>query len=211
MRSSPYIGVFCSLNDKYLVYPNTAEKKELNGLKKLKVKMVPATISSTSLIGIFSKSLNDKILVTDLIEANEKKALEKKGLKVKEIDLTAVGNLIALNEFGGIASPLLSKKQVKEISDFFEVKFKVMGIGGSNLTGSCVCVTNKGFIVHPNITEKEFSLLEKVFKVRGAPTTANYGDRFVGNSVLANSKGIIVGLLTTGPELTRIDEGLGRE
>ncbi|MFH1588032.1 MAG: translation initiation factor IF-6 [Candidatus Diapherotrites archaeon] len=211
MRASPYLGVFCSLNEKYLVYPNTAEKKELKELNKMCGELVPATIASSSLIGVFSKSLDEKILVTHLIEKNEKKNLEKAGMEVKEIDLTAIGNLIALNENGGIASPLISKKQVKEAEDFFGVKFTVTKIGGSDLTGSCICVTNKGFIIHPNIAEKEFSLLEKIFKVKGAPTTANYGDKFVGNSVLANTKGIIAGMLTTGPELARIDEGLNGE
>ncbi|MBN2127682.1 MAG: translation initiation factor IF-6 [Candidatus Diapherotrites archaeon] len=211
IKASPYLGVFCVLTDKYLIHPHGLYKKEFSGFEKFEVELIPATIASSSLIGVFSKGLNEKLLATYLIEDKEKKELEKKGLKVKTIDSTAIGNLIAVNENGGIASPLLTEKQVKETEKFFEVPFKVSSIGGSDLTGSCICVTNKGFVVHPNISEKEFTLLEKIFKVKGMPATANYGDRFVANSIIANSKGIAAGENTSGPEMARIDEGIGRE
>jgi len=48
------------------------------------------------------------------------------------------------------------------------------------------------------------------FKVKGIPATANYGDRFIANSVIANSKGTATGANTSGPEMARIDEGKRR-
>jgi translation initiation factor 6 len=211
IKASPYLGVFCVLTEQIFLHPEGLYKKELKGFEKFGVQLIPAKIASSSLIGVFAKGINKKIVTTYLIEENEKKTLEKKGIQIKTIDSTAIGNLIALNEFGGIASPLLSIKQVKELEKFFEIPFKITSIGGSDLTGSSICVTNKGFIVHPNISEKEFNLLEKTFKVKGIPATANYGDRFIANSVIANSKGIAVGTNTSGPEMARIDEGIGRD
>ncbi len=209
IKASPYIGVFCVLTESVLLHPKGLYKKELNGLKKLKVKLIPTKIASSSLIGVFSTGIENKIITTYLIEEEEKQELEKQGIELKTIKTTAIGNLIALNEHGGIASPLISKKQVKELEKFFKTPFTRTSIGGSELTGSSVRVTNKGFIVHPNISEKEFKLLEKIFKVKGTTATANYGDRFVANSVIANTKGIIVGNNTSGPEMARIDEGIG--
>ncbi|MEK6902504.1 MAG: hypothetical protein AABX02_02875, partial [archaeon] len=54
----------------------------------------------------------------------------------------------------------------------------------------------------------EMEQLEAIFKVPGMTTTANYGDAFIGNSVLVNKHGGVVGERTSGPELARIDEGL---
>ena len=84
-------------------------------------------------------------------------------------------------------------------------------IGGSDLIGSLCVASNKGFIVSPSVTKKEFKIIEKALKVKGTSATANYGDKFVGNSVIANSKAVIVGSLTSGHELNRIDEGLSGE
>jgi len=51
--------------------------------------------------------------------------------------------------------------------------------------------------------EDEFMELKKIFNVDGKATTANYGDPFVGNDVVANSKAAVVGAYTSGHELIR--------
>jgi translation initiation factor 6 len=122
--------------------------------------------------------------------------------------VNALGNLIALNDFGGISSPLLSEKMVKELNRFFSLEFIRNEIAKTDVVGSCIVVTNKGFLVNPNTSKKEFELLKKTFKVEGQLGTANYGDPFVANDVLANSKGALVGEQTSGHELIRVDEGL---
>ncbi|MDP6670630.1 MAG: translation initiation factor IF-6, partial [archaeon] len=81
-------------------------------------------------------------------------------------------------------------------------------IAESDLIGSNIVLTNKGFIANPMISEKEFKKIEKNTGLEGATATANFGDKFVGNGVIANSNTAFVGLRTTGHELIRIDEGL---
>ena len=104
---------------------------------------------------------------------------------------------------------MLSKKQQKEISDFLKVESIEMKIAGNEIAGSSLVLSNKGFIASNKITQKEFDKLKAFLKIEGKATTANYGDSFVGNSVIANSKAIITGMLTTNVEILRIQEGLG--
>ena len=123
--------------------------------------------------------------------------------------IAALGNLIALNENGMLLSPSIEKRQQKEIERFFGIPAQSFTIAGSDLVGSGITCTKQGFIAHPKILQKEFNALKKLFCVSGKATSVNYGDAFVGNSVLANAYGALVGTNTTPSELLRIDEGLG--
>ena len=169
-------------------------------------------LGQTSLTGILSTGIKKKIVVSNITENDEIKKLEKEGIEIMVLEgLTSTGNLIAVNKNGGIVSPLIKEKPVKDLGDFFKVKLEKMRIADNEVPGASITVTNKGFICHPNISEKDFSKLEKVFGVKGMATTANYGDLFVGNSVIANTNGVMVGSLTSGIELGKIDEGLRGE
>lgn len=210
INSSPFLGVFCSASEKFALVPFSTSKKQIHEIEqKLGVKAVQTSMGNSSLIGVLSVLFEDKIVLSEIVEENEKEHLQKNGLKIKQLKgHLAIGNMVSLNKNGGIASRSLSKKEVKALEDFFGVKLVQKDIAGSNLAGSAIAVTNKGFIVHPNVKEKEFLEIKKIFKVDGNPTTANYGDRFVGNDVVANSKGALIGSITTTFEMIRIDEAL---
>jgi translation initiation factor 6 len=48
-----------------------------------------------------------------------------------------------------------------------------------------------------------------LFKIPADVGTVNNGTQLVGACAVANSKGVMVGLNTTGPELARIEEAFG--
>jgi translation initiation factor 6 len=212
IKNSPYMGVFATVTDEVAIVPfSITEKEEKTIEKTLEVEVIKASIGETAMIGILAKGLGKKIAVSSLAENHEIKALEHKGIEAIKIDaggFTSTGNLICMNYKAGIASQLLGKKNIEKISKFFKIKFKTRTIAGSELVGAAATVTNKGFICNPNIKPKEFKELQKIFGTHGKPTTANFGDLFVGNSVIANSKGAIAGENTSGIEMLKIDEGL---
>ena len=205
---SPYVGIFCIVTDNFALVPISAGKKIEKYFEKFfNVKAISTTIANSQLLGVFGAAVGDRIIVPEVADNIEISTLEKEGLKVKELSKSsALGNLIAINKNHCIASTIFDKKQLNEIEKFFKVDVTQMPVVNTEVPGSCIRVTNKGFIVHPSITEKDYKLLKKLFKVHGMPTTANYGDNFVSNSVLANSNAALVGLETSGFELTRIDE-----
>lgn len=214
IRSSTYVGVFCTATDDYALVPHTILSKELKVVEeKLEARAIRTSIGNSGLLGVLARGMGCKIAVSGLIEPEEKRHLENEGLEllVLEENFTATGNLIALNNRAGVASPVFSEGTMKMLQDFFRVKFVKMAPAGSELAGACITVTNKGLIANPNISEKDFARIESMFGVKGAATTANYGDVFVGNSVVANSKGAIAGEKTSGIELSKIDEGLRGE
>jgi len=211
IRGSPFVGVLAIATESVSIVPKGMEKKELNALgETLDVDAIQATIANSPLIGSLAKALGKKMVVPEIVERKEVEFLESQGLKVKTIDgIAALGNLIALNENGMLLSPSIEKRQQKEIERFFGIPAQSFTIAGSDLVGSGITCTKQGFIAHPKILQKEFNALKKLFCVSGKATSVNYGDAFVGNSVLANAYGALVGTNTTPSELLRIDEGLG--
>lgn len=210
VRGSPYIGVFGVVTEDFGIFPAQATSKELSGLgKALGIEVLQTSLANSSLIGLFAAALGRKVAVPGIVELWEIEKLEEFGFRVRQIEeLTALGNLLLMNSKGGIASKLMSGENVKELARFFGVKLRQAPLEGTELPGASAVVTERGFIADPNLTEKEFRMFEGVFGVKGATTTANYGDIFVGNDVLANSTAAVVGMQTSGHELIRIDEGL---
>jgi len=59
-------------------------------------------------------------------------------------------------------------------------------------------------VVHPKATEEEIKIISEVLHVEVEPATVNSGIPFLSSGIVANSKSVIVGSLTSGPELIMI-------
>ena len=57
-------------------------------------------------------------------------------------------------------------------------------------------------------SEEEMDLISEVLKVEPYKTTVNHGSRVLGAGTVANSRGVLVGDVTTPIEMGKIEEGL---
>jgi translation initiation factor 6 len=64
-----------------------------------------------------------------------------------------------------------------------------------------VVATNSGAGVHPKVTEEEVKAISEALQVQAEPLTVNGGVPFLSSGIVANSKSVVVGNLTSGPEL----------
>jgi translation initiation factor 6 len=83
-----------------------------------------------------------------------------------------------------------------------------MSIGGYVQVGSMVVTTNAGAIVHPKADDVEINTVSEILQVETEPATVNGGSPFVSSGIIANFSSVIVGNLTTGPELIMISRAL---
>ncbi|MDO8427769.1 MAG: translation initiation factor IF-6 [Candidatus Diapherotrites archaeon] len=208
LNSSPYIGVFAVTSETISLFPAFITKKQkLYFQDILGTEIIQGTLAGSHLLGVFAVGSQNKFLVSNLISDKELDFYKNQGLKLEVLsDNLAVGNLIALNDFGAVCSPIFSKEDIAKIKSFLGTEVVTSLVGNHDLTGASCKATNVGFIVSPMVTEQEFSVLQKTLKVDGMRTTANYGDRYVGNGLIANSKGAVIGVPTTTHEMIRIDE-----
>lgn len=210
---NPNIGIFLRSNDHYVLVPQGISKNKIKIIKKyLGVSALTTSIGGSHLIGALTAMNNNAIIVSKLAEEYEIEKIKKQtGLNVIKLEskFTAIGNLIAANDNGAIVSTLLTEKNVKQISESLQVPVKKMNISSINLSGAIINATNKGAIVHPGITEKEIEIVSEVLKVNVEPATINSGTPYVSSGIISNSKNILVGNQTSGPELITLSKAFG--
>ncbi|MBN2067162.1 MAG: translation initiation factor IF-6 [Candidatus Diapherotrites archaeon] len=210
VRQSPFVGIFALATEKAVFVPMGISGKERKMLEQVfETEVIQASVANSSLLGVLAVANEKGIILPEIAEQREQAELEKQGFRVKKVEnIAALGNIIEVNSGRGICAEFLPEKQRREIERFLSIELKQASIGGSDLVGANCVATNKGFLISPKATEKEFKAIKRHFGNEGTRATANYGDSFIANSVAANSSAAIVGLHTTGHELSRIDDGL---
>lgn len=203
---TPNIGLFVRTNDKIIIIPfGFAETKATKLMQRLQVEeKAYASIAGTRLIGPMTVMNNNGILVPSIASDEEIQILKQaSGLNVDRLKskFTAIGNLISTNDNGALVSPLFKGEVDQQIQDVLGVPVASMTVGGFIQVGSMVVATNTGAAVHPKATEEEIKVISETLQVQVEPLTINGGIPFLSSGIIANSKSVIVGGLTSGPEL----------
>ncbi|MCD6229271.1 MAG: translation initiation factor IF-6 [Candidatus Diapherotrites archaeon] len=211
-HGSPYIGIFCLVTDKFALVPLSMQKKEMQTIEEtLNVNAIKTTVCESPLIGVFCAANNNGILLPSTVEEHEIQSIKKEtGFEAAKVPTrnTAIGNMIAANDKGAVAHKFLLRDAKDTIEETLDVEAKIATTGEIDIVGSTIIANNKGFLAHPETSPDQMKTIEKILKVKGEMGTANCGDGFVGNSIISNNHGVVVGKLTTGFELVRIDDAL---
>ena len=203
---TPNIGLFVRTNDKIIIIPfGFAETKATKLMQRLQVEeKAYASIAGTRLIGPMTVMNNNGILVPSIASDEEIQILKQaSGLNVDRLKskFTAIGNLISTNDNGALVSPLFKGEVDQQIQDVLGVPVASMTVGGFIQVGSMVVATNTGAAIHPKATEDEIKVISETLQVQVEPLTVNGGIPILSSGIIANSKSVIVGGLTSGPEL----------
>ena len=209
--SGPNIGVFTSVNDKFVFVPNGFAKTKAENLAHyLQTEYLMTPVANTRLLGILMVLNNHGMLLPRTSSPEEITNLRKcTDLNVKILDTkyNALGNLISVNDKGGIVSPIIEKEYVKEIEDVLDIEVIQKKVAGYYQVGAVIEANNIGGIIHPETEEEDIKKISNILGVNVEPATINGGTPFISSGILANNNTIVVGNLTTGPEimmLTRV-------
>ena len=210
-NENPNVGVFCRAHD-HVVF---VRKGLLKKIKKkitqtLDVKLVELNIADASIIGSLLALNSTGAVVTDFVDSKTVKIVADQGLDVCVIGdkYNAAGNDILVNDNGALVHPDLMDKSLEDIEKTLGVPVYRGTIGSLKTVGMAAVVTNKGLLCHPKVSDDEKKLLKKVFDVDVMIGTVNHGSPVIGSGLVANSKGAIIGNLTTGIEMGRVEEAL---
>jgi translation initiation factor 6 len=207
------LGLFAKASDKICLAGNVVSdkvKKEMENI--LNVPLINVLVSDTNLCGLFIAINSNGILLPKIVSENEIKKFKTickefdMNLEILNSKYTAIGNLILCNDKGAIISKFFSKNEKRKIQDCLNVETEYSTIARINTVGSAGLATNKGCLLHRDAEESEIILVKDLLKVDVGIGTANFGSPFVGSCIVANSNGCIVGLSTTGYEISRIME-----
>ena len=199
------IGIFVRTNDQYVLIPKGLTPTKISKLTKfLGVKAVSTSIAGSRLIGPLTAMNSRGILVSRLANDMEIEEISTAtGLPTMRLPsrYTSVGNVVAANDKGAIASEILDPSTLQQIRDVLDVPVERISIAGYTQVGSMIVSSNTGGVVHPRASDEEVREIGLILGVEVEPGTVNTGVPFVASGLLANSKSLVVGSLTSGPEL----------
>ena len=205
---SPNIGIYSKTNDSFVFIPNGfAATKAKNLAEFLKTDYIFTSVANTRLLGPLMVINNNGIVLPRTALDEEVSYLKKStGLNVDILDTkhNALGNLICVNDKGGIMSPMIPTEFVKKVEDTLGIEVVQKRIARYHQAGAMAVATSHGGIVHPDTEEKDIKLMSEVFGVELEAATINGGIPFVASGILANNKSLVVGTLTNGPELVML-------
>ena len=201
----PNIGVYICVNNDFVFLPSGfAETKADHLAKYLDAAPLYCSVANTRLIGSLMAVNNKGILLPTTAYADEYDFFKKQtDLNVGVLDskYTALGNVICANDKGAIVSPWLSKDDVETIQDVLGVEVVQKRIAGMNQTGAVMVANNTGAVIHPEANEEDMKMFANTLGVKIEHATINNGIPYVKSGILANNNGVVVGTLTTGPEI----------
>ena len=205
---SPNIGIYTKVNDDFVFVPNGfAITKAKNLAEFLKTDYLFTSVSNTRLLGPLMVVNNKGIILPRTVLDEELSHLKKStGLNVAILDTkhTALGNLICVNDKGGIMSPMIPSEHVKKVEDVLGIEILQRRIARYHQAGAVAVATLHGGIVHPDTEENDIKIMSEVLGTELEAATINGGIPFVASGILANNKSLVVGTLTNGPELVML-------
>ncbi|MEK6902126.1 MAG: hypothetical protein AABX02_00865, partial [archaeon] len=116
LRGSPYVGIFCSVTDEIGLVPSFIEKKEQKKIEEtLSIETIQTSLADSSLLGVLARGYGKKFAIPYTASEDEINALQNAGIYLHVMDeITAIGNLLALQKHGGIISPLIQPHEIKK-------------------------------------------------------------------------------------------------
>ena len=207
---NPNIGVFAVANEDLAFVAHDAADDFADGIAHtLGVDVIRTTVADSFVVGSLIAMNSNGAIVSGLIGDRELEAIRSK-IPVATISdkLNAAGNNILVNDNGAIVNPDVDNGSLKEIEDILGVECVKSTIADIVTVGSVCRATNKGAAVCPDATEEDIRLIKDVLKVEAMKVTVNHGCKFVSPGIVANSKGAVVGDLTTPIEMGKIEDAL---
>lgn len=209
LHNSPFVGIFIECNEELAVVPTDLSSAELSLIEdSLNISVHKTMFNGCPLIGSLMVMNSKGAVVTDFATKEDLEFLKGYNLLFIEDRINAVGNDILANDVAAIVHPDFEERSIKEISDVLDVEVIKKDLGGIKTVGSAAVITKKGMLVNPQVSDDDLKFLSDFFKVPAVVATANFGSLHLGASIIANSKGAIVGELSTTIEIGKIEENL---
>lgn len=212
-ENSNDIGVFAKLTNSYCLVSNAGSESFYSFFEAdlgSHVKVIHTSIAGTRIVGRLTAGNKNGLLVpnttTDLELQFIRNSLPDEVI-VKRVEerLSALGNVIACNDYVAIVHPDLDKETEEIIADVLKVEVFRTTVAKNVLVGSYCVVSNQGGLVHPMTTTAELDELSNLFQIPIAAGTINRGSDIIAAGCCVNDWAGFVGLDTTAAELMVYD------
>ncbi|KAI9500484.1 Eukaryotic translation initiation factor 6 [Coemansia spiralis] len=212
-ENSNEIGVFSKLTNSYcLVSLGGSEnfysvfESELGDV----IPVVHASIAGTRVIGRLTAGNRRGLLVPNTTTDQELQHLRNSlpdSVAIQRVEerLSALGNVIACNDYVALVHPDLDRETEEIIADVLGVEVFRQTIADNVLVGSYCAISNQGGLVHPRTSLQDQDELSSLLQVPLVAGTVNRGSDVIGGGLVVNDWTAFAGLDTTSTELSVIE------
>ncbi|KAJ2615909.1 Eukaryotic translation initiation factor 6 [Coemansia sp. RSA 1365] len=212
-ENSNEIGVFSKLTNSYcLVALGGSEnfysvfESELGDV----IPVVHTSIGGTRIIGRLTAGNRRGLLVPNSTTDQELQHIRNSlpdSVAIQRIEerLSALGNVIACNDYVALVHPDLDRETEEIIADVLGVEVFRQTIADNVLIGSYCALSNQGGLVHPRTSVQDQDELSSLLQVPLVAGTVNRGSDVIGAGLVVNDWSAFSGMDTTSTELSVVE------
>ena len=207
------IGAFAKLTNAYcLVAIGGSENfySVFEGELSETIPVVHASIAGCRIIGRMCVGNRHGLLVPNTTNDQELQHIRNSlpdSVTIRRVEerLSALGNVIACNDYVALVHPDLDRETEEIISDTLKVEVFRQTLATNVLVGSYCAFSNQGGLVHPKTTVEDQDELSSLLQVPLVAGTVNRGSDVIGSGMVVNDWIAFCGLDTTSTELSVIE------
>eukprot|EP00126_Sphaerothecum_destruens_P012660 Sdes_comp21692_c0_seq1m20269 len=212
-ENSNEVGVFAKLTNTYCLVAIGGSESFYSVFEGELADIIPVihcSIAGCRIIGRLTAGNRHGLLVPNNTTDQELQHLRNclpQTVKVRRIEerLSALGNIIACNDYVALVHPDVDKETEEIIADTLQVEVFRQTIAGQSLVGSYCSFTNQGGIVHPKTSVQDQDELASLLQIPLVAGTVNRGSDVIGAGIVVNDYMAFCGMDTTSTELSVIE------
>jgi len=212
-ENSNEIGVFAKLTNAYCLVGIGGSENFYSVFEGELLDVIPVvhtSINGCRIIGRMTVGNRHGLLVpvgtTDQELQHIRNALPE-SVKIQRIEerLSALGNVIACNDYVALVHPDLDKETEEILTDILKVEVFRQTVSDNVLVGSYCALSNQGGLVHPKTSVEDQNELSSLLQVPIVAGTVNRGSSLIGGGVCVNDWCAFCGLDTTSTEISVVE------
>jgi len=212
-ENSADIGVFSKLTNAYCLTALASSSNFYSVFESELSDVIPiihTTIAGTRIVGRLTAGNRHGLLVPSTTTDQELQHLrnslpESVAIQRVEERLSALGNVIACNDYVALVHPDIDRETEEIIADTLKVEVFRQTVAGNVLVGSYCALSNQGGLLHPKTPRAELDELSSLLQVPLVAGTVNRGSEVIGAGLVVNDWCAFAGLDTTATEISVIE------
>lgn len=207
------IGVFSKLTNSYCLVAIGGSENFYSVFEAELADIMPVihtSVAGCRIIGRLCVGNKNGLLVPNTTTDTELQHIRNSlpdSVKVQRVEerLSALGNVIACNDYVALVHPDLDRETEEILADTLNVEVFRQTVASNVLVGSYSVLSNQGGLVHPKTSIQDQDELSSLLQVPLAAGTVNRGSDVIAAGMVVNDWVSFCGMDTTSTELSVIE------
>uniref|UniRef100_A0A224XV59 Eukaryotic translation initiation factor 6 n=1 Tax=Panstrongylus lignarius TaxID=156445 RepID=A0A224XV59_9HEMI len=207
------VGVFSKLTNAYCLVAIGGSENFYSVFEAELSETIPvihASLAGCRIIGRLCVGNRHGLLVPNTTTDTELQHLRNSlpdSVKLQRVEerLSALGNVIACNDYVALVHPDLDRETEEILADVLKVEVFRQTVASNVLVGSYCVLSNQGGLLHPQTSVQDQDELSSLLQVPLASGTINRGSEVIAAGMVVNDWAAFCGMDTTSTEISVVE------